>query len=171
MYMRQKFLTCLICFNCILFYKSGFADNASVPFKVFCITKNCRDGNFYKLSCIYATHVEKFPGQTLKLKETVAFKSLKVEKGISDSSDSIRFERRAVWAKRLGIGSLIAILIPGLNILSLPAAIIAIVLGTSSIKKVKNKKNARQGITFGIITTAIAVLLIGIVVIVVSFGR
>ena len=73
-----------------------------------------------------------------------------------------------MWSKWLGIGSLIGLFIPGVGVLSLPAAIIAIVFGASTQDKVKNKRNARQGITFGIITLAVILLLVALVVVIVS---
>ena len=77
-------------------------------------------------------------------------------------------ERKALWSKWLGIGSLIGLFIPGVVLLSVPAAIIAIVFGISTQDNIKNKRNARQGITFGIITLAIIVLLVALVVVIVS---
>ena len=168
--MHQKLLIFLIFINLILFYVSGYASNNSAPLKVCASINNFSQVIILKSSGISKTNFLRFGRSTFKENEGASDNLVRVEKAISDSTDSIRLERRAVWAKRLGIGSLISILIPFVNILSLPAAINAIVLGGNSLKKVKNKKNARQGITFGIITCAIALLIIGIVVLVVNLG-
>ena len=170
MFPSENLLLVLICLNSILFSNISFANNTSTLYKDCFLINKSPENNLSELPGIYITDLESAPRQQLNFKEKIPFKSSVVIKCISDSSDSVRFERKAIWAKRLGIGSLIGILIPGINLLSLPAAIISIVLGTSSIKKIKNKKNARLGITFGIITTAIALVLIGIVVLVVSLG-
>lgn len=171
MFPSKNLLLVLICLNSMLFSNISFANNISTLHKDRFLISKSPESNLSELSRIYITDLESATRQQLNFIEKIPFKSPVVIKCISDSSDSVRFERKAIWAKRLGIGSLIGILIPGINLLSLPAAIIAIALGTSSIKKVKNKKNARLGITFGIITTAFALVLIGIVVLVVSLGR
>lgn len=78
-----------------------------------------------------------------------------------DSEEKI--EKKAVWAKWLGIGSLIGLFIPGINLLSLPAAVAAVILGTETLKKTKHPGYARQGIIFGCITAGL-LLIVGLIV-------
>lgn len=78
-----------------------------------------------------------------------------------DSEEKI--EKKALWAKWLGIGSLIGLFIPGINLLSLPAAVAAVILGTETLKKTKHPGYARQGIIFGCITAGL-LLIVGLIV-------
>ena len=130
------------------------------------------DSNLSVLNHLSIKQIESLTGRRLNLKEKIALSIYKSKPSlfnrIIDSTEEKRLEKKALWAKWLGIGSLISLFIPGLNLLSLPAAIIAIVFGTSTIDKVKDKKNSRQGITFGIITLGIIVLLVALVVIIVA---
>lgn len=74
-----------------------------------------------------------------------------------------KIEKKAVWAKWLGIGSLIGLFIPGINLLSLPAAVAAVILGSETLKKTKHPGYARQGIIFGCITAGL-LLIVGLIV-------
>ena len=124
MFPSENLLLVLICLNSILFSNISFANNTSTLYKDCFLINKSPESNFSELSGAYITDLESAMRQQLNFKEKIPFKSPEVKKCISDSSDSVRFERKAIWAKRLGIGSLIGILIPGINLLSLPAAII-----------------------------------------------
>lgn len=130
------------------------------------------DSGFNLLSRYSVKEIEKIAGRKLSFKEKIAVKLYKSNPSLYnkyvDSTEEKKMENKALWAKWLGIGSLIGLFVPGLNVLALPAATIAIVFGTATIDKVKNKKNSRQGITFGIITLAVILLLVLLVVIIVS---
>jgi hypothetical protein len=87
-----------------------------------------------------------------------------------DSVPVDKIERKARWTMFLGIGSLCFLFIPGLNLLSLPMAILAIIFGIPLIKKIKVKKKAQIGIIFGSITTVLFLATIAIVAIIVGSG-
>jgi len=71
----------------------------------------------------------------------------------------------ATWSMILGIGGLVALFIPGVNLVAIPAAIVALVLG---IKSVEGNSNT-QGI-IGIIAGGLTlVLLIAAIVFLVAF--
>jgi len=89
------------------------------------------------------------------------------------TADSLRLdktERKAIWSMSLGISSLCVLFIPVLNLLALPMAILAIIFGSSVIKKIKVKKKAQIGIIFGSITTVTILFALAIVAIIVGSG-
>ncbi len=156
----------------ILSTQHTHAEVASFTLKIEKPVSIFSDTNLSPISHLSVNEIQKLAGRKLSFKEKIAIKIYKSNPTLfnkyADSTDEKRLEKKALWAKWLGIGSLISLFIPGLNLLSLPAAIIAIVFGTSTIDKVKDKKNSRQGITFGIITLGIIVLLVALVVIIVA---
>ena len=153
---------------------SKYTSGASVSFAIEKRNSSAlfSDSNLSIFNHLSIKEIEKRAGRTLKLKEKVAIKFFKANpslfKQFTDSAEDKKWEKKALWSKWLGIGSLIGLFIPGLNILSLPAAIIAIVFGADTINKVKDKRNSRQGITFGIITIAVILLLVAILIAIIS---
>ena len=149
-----------------------FATSSFAPFIEVKKIPNFSDSNLSVLSHLSIKQIESLTGRKLNLKERFALKIYKSKPALFnqyiDSTEEKKLEKKALWSKWLGIGSLIGLFIPGINLLSLPAAIIAIVFGISTQDKVKDKKNSRQGITFGIITLGIIVLLVALVVVIVA---
>jgi hypothetical protein len=127
------------------------------------------DSTLLKYARISSKEFEKATGHRVKFKERLAFKLLQLRwskagtKKLSHADANEKIEKKALWAKWLGIGSLIGLIIPGVGLLSLPAAIVAIVLGAETIKQTQHPKYSRQGITFGIITLSL-ILIIGFIV-------
>lgn len=163
----------LFIFICTLF----FSKNTSGESVSFALGKSHTVTVFSDSSLSIFNHlsikeIEKRAGRTLKFKEKVAIKFFKANpslfKQFTDSTEEKKLEKKALWSKWLGIGSLIGLFVPGVNILSLPAAIIAIVFGANTVDKVKDKRNSRQGITFGIITLGVILLLVALVVIIIA---
>ena len=132
------------------------------------------DSMMLKITSLPAKEIEKITHYHLTLKERFALKLLhhKLETtgnmNLADSTGDEKIERQALWAKWLGIGSLVGIFIPGVDLLCFPAAITAIVFGAGTIKKTKHPKYSRQGIGFGIATLALF-LLIGFIVLLVTY--
>ncbi|MEO5944413.1 MAG: hypothetical protein ABIP30_10270 [Ferruginibacter sp.] len=133
------------------------------------------DSSLYLLTHLSIKEIQLLSGRKLTFKEKIALKIYKSNPGFfnrfTDSTDQKKLENKARWAKRLGIGSLISLFIPFVDILALPAAIIAIVFGKATQNKVKNKRDSKQGITFGIITIGAILLMVTLIIIILSsFG-
>jgi hypothetical protein len=136
---------------------------------------NFSDSSLDLLTHLSIKDIQKLSGRKLTFKEKVSLKLYRSNKGFfnrfADSTDQKKLERKASWSKWLGIGSLIGLFIPFVNFFALPAAIIAIVFGKATQNKVKNNRDSRQGITFGIITIGLLLLLFTFVLLILSsFG-
>ena len=170
--MNKKILFFFIIISAIVSAQKTFAETVPFAFENVKPAVSFSDSNFSVFSNLSVKEIEKLAGRKLSFKEKIAVKIYKhnptLYKRFADSTEEKNLEKKALWSKWLGIGSLIGLFIPGVGLLSVPAAIIAIVFGISTQDKVKNKRNARQGITFGIITLAIILLLIALVVVIVS---
>ena len=170
--MNKKILFFFIVIGAIVSAQKTFAETVPFAFENVKPAVSFSDSNFSVFTNLSVKEIEKLAGRKLSFKEKIAVKIYKhnpsLFKRFADSTEEKKLERKALWSKWLGIGSLIGLFIPGVGLLSVPAAIIAIVFGISTQDKVKNKRNARQGITFGIITLAIIVLLVALVVVIVS---
>lgn len=91
-------------------------------------------------------------------------------------SDSLNYEndrirRKAKWAKFLGIGSLVGLLLPVVGVLSLPAAIVAIITGNQAKKDAPDKKSlqdAKTGVITGWVTVGLFVLAILLVILIIA---
>ena len=170
--MNKKILFFFIVIGAIVSAQKTFAETVPFSFENVKPAVSFSDSNFSVFTNLSVKEIEKLAGRKLSFKEKIAVKIYKhnpsLYKRFADSTDEKKMEKKALWSKWLGIGSLIGLFIPGVGLLSVPAAIIAIVFGISTQDKVKNKRNARQGITFGIITLAIIVLLVALVVVIVS---
>ncbi len=84
-----------------------------------------------------------------------------------DSLADAGLKRKAKWAKWLGIGSLIGLLVPGVNLLSIPAAIAAIVISHQIPKESRYNKEANTGKKTGWLTIGV-LLVIGFIVLLVT---
>lgn len=170
--MNKKILFFIIIIGAIVSAQKTFAETVPFAFENVKPALSFSDSNFSVFTNLSVKEIEKLAGRKLSFKEKIAVKIYKhnpsLYKRFADSTEEKKLEKKALWSKWLGIGSLIGLFIPGVGLLSVPAAIIAIVFGISTQDKVKNKRNARQGITFGIITLAIIVLLVALVVVIVS---
>jgi hypothetical protein len=138
-------------------------------------SQNFYDSSLYVLTHLSIKEIQKLSGRKLTFKEKIALKIYKSNAGFfnrfADSTDQKKLERKARWSKWLGIGSLVSLIIPFVDILALPAAIIAIVFGKATQNKVKNKRDSKQGITFGIITIGAILLMATLIIILLSsFG-
>ena len=173
--MNKKILLSFFFFIGIISTQKICAETVPFQFNKTLPTSNFSDSNLAIINHLSIKEIEKLAGRKLNFKEKIAIKIYKSNPAlynhIEDSTEDKKLEKKALWSKWLGIGSLIGLFVPGVGLLSLPAAILAIVFGTSTQNKVKNKRDARQGITFGIITIGIILLLVALVVsIVTSFG-
>jgi hypothetical protein len=153
----QKFvLIFFIVFYCFV------TSQANVPKQLNSVNFNQFTNTNYQLIKLPKTSVlENTLGRHLTLKEKIFLKLYRIfSKKNSKTRDSEeKIERKALWSKRLGIFSLISILIPFLNIFSLPAAIVAIVLGAQVLKKTKHPNYAKTGIICGSIAALILLLI------------
>ncbi|MCY7291957.1 MAG: hypothetical protein LH615_07210 [Ferruginibacter sp.] len=173
--MYKKVFILFMLIMCCVSTKKVFADAVPYQFEKQKTTLNFSDSNLHLITRLSIKEIEKLSGRKLNFKEKMAVKLYKSNpifyNNFTDSTQEKKLERKALWSKWLGIGSLIGIIIPFVSLLSLPAAIIAIVFGATTLNKVKDKSNSRQGITFGIITIGVILLIIAIVVALVSsFG-
>jgi hypothetical protein len=131
------------------------------------------DSLMLNFSGLSAKEIEKATGYHLSFKERLALKLLHYKlktathKQSADKVSDEKIEKRAIWSKWLGIGSLIGLLIPGVGLLSFPAAIIAIILGVNTVDKTKHPRYSKLGITFGIVTLSLF-LLAGVLVLLVT---
>ena len=170
--MNKKILFFFIIIGAFVFTQKSFAETVPFAFENVKPAVSFSDSSLSVFTSLSVKEIEKLAGRKLSFKEKIAVKIYKhnpsLFKRFADSTEEKKMERKASWSKWLGIGSLIGLIIPGVNLLSLPAAIIAIVFGASTQDNIKTKKNARQGITFGIITLAIILLLAALVVLIVS---
>ena len=169
--MNKKILYFFIIIGAVVTTQKTFAETVPFAFENVKPAVSFSDSNFSVFN-LSVKEIEKLAGRKLSFKEKIAVKIYKhnptLYKRFADSTEEKKLEKKALWSKWLGIGSLIGLFIPGVGLLSVPAAIIAIVFGISTQDNIKNKRNARQGITFGIITLAIIVLLVALVVVIVS---
>lgn len=170
--MNKKIFSLFFILSIVFSVQKTFAETIPVSFAIVKSAAVFSDTNFFVLTHLSKKEIQKLAGRKLSFKEKLAIKLYKGNPTLfhqyADSTEEKKLEKKALWSKWLGIGSLIGLFIPGVGLLSLPAAIIAIVFGTSTRDKVKDKRNSRQGIAFGIITLGIIVLLVALVVTIVA---
>ena len=170
--MNKKILSSLFLIICIISTQKIFAETVTFQIKKNKIAFYFFDSSLTIINHLSIKEIEKLAGRKLSFKEKIAVKIYKSHPSLynqfADSKEEKKQEKKALWAKWLGIGSLIGLFVPGVGLLSLPAAILAIVFGTATENKVKNKRNSRQGITFGIITIGLILLLVALVILIVS---
>lgn len=115
-----------------------------------------------KILSLTPKQFEQLTGKHLTLKEKIAVKLLKwkfkkQEKRNFAEGDG-KYEKMARASMIFGIASLICLFIPYAVFISIPAAILAIVLGSVSIKKAGKTTNSILGIVFGSVTLALILL-------------
>ena len=110
-------------------------------------------------------------GRKLSFKEKVSLFILKKSKGFRiESKDEEKVQtKKGKAAFILGICALAGLVIPFVVILSLPAAILAVVFGSQAYKANKNDKQAKTGMILGIIFLGLFVLALLLVVALVAF--
>ena len=110
--------------------------------------------------------IEKLTGHRLTIREKIAFKiyKLKLLKKISDDdlAKKKKFGKVSLWC---GIGAFVLVFIPVIGILSIPAAIAAVVFGAISL----NGNNNTNGIIGLILGGSFIVLFLIAVILVVAF--
>ena len=113
--------------------------------------------------------IEQLLGRRLTLKEKIGWMLVKRQfKKNRVARDDFDVNKKARSAKTFGILSLVSLIIPFAGLLSLPFAIVAIVMG-SQVRRVDPKnRDAKTAITLGIVTIGIFVLTILIVLAVLS---
>lgn len=173
--MNKKVLLLFIVLACSATVKTALAVGIPHQFGQQKTSHTFTDSSLYLLTHLSIKEIQKLSGRKLTFKEKIALKLYKSNAGFfnrgADSADQKKLEKKARWAKWLGIGSLIGLFIPFVNFFALPAAIIAIVFGKATQNKVKNNRDSKQGITFGIITIGLILLLFTIVLLLLSsFG-
>ena len=170
--MQKKILFLFFLLTCCIFTNKTFAEVLPFQFEKQKATVNFSDSNLKLLTHLSVKEIEKLSGRKLSFKEKIAVKLYKSNPNFYnqfvDSTEEKRLEKKALWAKWLGIGSLISLIVPGVGLLALPAAIIAIVFGTETKNKLKDKTNSNLGIIFGVITIGLILLLVALVILIVS---
>ena len=98
-------------------------------------------------------------GLKLRLVQKTLLRKLAAEKG----EPTARQKRQGKASMILGISSIVGLIIPVVNILAIPAAIVAIVLGAISLKGNSNS----QGIV-GLVTGSVTILLVIVAIIILA---
>lgn len=122
------------------------------------------------LSKLKARDIEKMIGRRLTIKEKIGwlFVRRQFKKGLGNPDVDIN--RKARKAKTFGTIALIALLAPPVSIISIPFAIVAIVMGSQVRKVDPDNVDAKKAITRGIITLAlIAVMIIFVMAFITAF--
>jgi hypothetical protein len=117
--------------------------------------------------------IEKMTGRHMNFKERMAFKILKWKMKSKlfkapDPADN-KYDRMGKWSFLLGVGAFVIGLVRVLSILSIPAAILAIVLGAISLKKAHKRTFSLLGIILGIAFFVLLAILIAAVLTIFSF--
>jgi hypothetical protein len=121
---------------------------------------------------IKAKDIERITGKKLTLFQKVEIKiAQKILKKLSDEEMSEKQKKQADASLILGIGSLTLLLLSGLvsvfGLLCIPAAILAIVFGSKSLKGNSNTKGIIGVVTGGV---TLAVILLAIIIILAFFA-
>lgn len=104
---------------------------------------------------------KKKAGLVNRWKEKLVAKAIK--KGwLGEGEITERQKKWAKWSMILGIGSLVALFIPGVNLVAIPAAIVALVFGIKSVEGNSNTQGIigiiAGGLTLVLLIVAIALL-------------
>ncbi len=124
---------------------------------------------YSSLFTVMPKRVYQLTGKKLSLKEKIALKLFqhKLKKQTFKPTGK-RQRDKGKTAYILGLIALFGLLVPGLGLLSLPLAILAIVIGNKAKNEDPGNRNARRGVTLGIATIGIIVIVVGIVLLVVA---
>ncbi len=126
-----------------------------------------------KILSLSPKEFEKMTGHHLNLKDRVAFKIMKWKMKwkhftAPETADS-KYDRMGKWSLLSGIGAFVIGLVPGLAVLSIPAAILAIVLGAISIKKARKRGYSVWGIVLGASFLILLVVVLAVYISLFSF--
>lgn len=126
--------------------------------------------NFYTLSTFKIKAIEKATGRKLTLKEKIAVKIFQwqIKRELKGPKEGVKDNGKTAFI--LGLVGLISLVIPVLNLASIPLAILAIVIGNKAKRENPYDKKARTAVKLGIITLALLLIIGFIVAIVVAFG-
>jgi hypothetical protein len=124
-----------------------------------------------QLSKLTPKQIELTTGKKITLKQRIGLRLLKWQmvfvKDNAEAEEDPKAVKQAKLAMIFGASawgvSLLGIVLPFVGILAVPSAIVAVVLGLISIKKVKNKTNSTLGILLGgiyLLVMLLAVLLV-----------
>lgn len=116
---------------------------------------------------------EKLTGKHLSLKDKIAFKLLKWKlkrdlRHAPEQGGTGKFEKMARMSMVFGVAAFVLAFLPFGSFLAIPAALLAIILGAVSLKKVEKKTNSIIGIVLG--SSFLILLLIAIAVFVSIFS-
>jgi hypothetical protein len=122
-----------------------------------------------QFSTLSMKEVQKLAGRKLKLKEKIAVKVFqwKIKRGLTQPKPAENKDNGKT-SFILGLIGLAGLVVPGIGLLSLPLAIIAIAVGNKAKKLNPDDKKARTGVTFGWITIGILVTVLAIVLLVIA---
>ena len=112
---------------------------------------------------IKAKEIERLTGKKLTLLEKIQLKILQKKlKKYDDEEITTKQKKQATWSMILGILSIVLLFIPGIGLLAIPAAILAIIFGVQSIKGNSNAKGI-VGIVTGSVTLFLILLAIAFI--------
>lgn len=119
-------------------------------------------------SKISIKNIQQLIGRKLTLKEKLSLKLLQWKMKYSHGKKVDNSSSLGRTAFMLGLASLILLLIPYLGILSIPAAIAAIITGSKAKRENPGDTKAKTGIILGIITLGLIILAIVFVIVLLS---
>lgn len=165
-------LLVVLCFYCVLTASGSTilpAINSTASAIPVIQQKTTRQNSCSSLFAPTPRQVYRLTGEKLSLKEKIALKLFqhKLKKAALKRTEK-RQRDKGKTAYILGLIALFGLLVPGLGLLSLPLAILAIVTGNKAKKEDPGNRNARRGVTLGIATIGIIVIVVGIVLLVVA---
>lgn len=116
--------------------------------------------------------IEKFTGKKLSLKEKIAFAFIKYKmkkQAAYHPGEIISNDGKTAFT--LGLIGAIALFIPFLDLASIPLAILAISIGNKAKRANPHDKKARAGVTLGIATLAVLIVIGLAVAVVLTVGQ
>jgi len=116
--------------------------------------------------------ITRITGKKLTIKEKIALSIVrhKLKKVAAHADDHDKNKNLGKTALILGILSLVTLIIPFLDIASIPLAILAIILVSKAKRLDPHDKRARTAITLGIVTLGLFAFIVGLVIIILSSG-
>ena len=126
----------------------------------------------HDISTMRVKDVQKLLGRKLKLKEKIAFKVFqwKVKKGWIPGKKNPAKGNKGRTAMIFGIIVLVALFIPYVSIIALPAAILALVFGYDARRDDPSDRHARTALILGWITIAVFIIALVLLVAILSSG-
>lgn len=119
-----------------------------------------------------AGEIAKLTGRKLSLREKIAFAFIKYKlKRQANRTAGNKIHDDGQTAFILGLTGAIALLIPILDLASIPLAILAIVIGNKAKRADPHDRKARIGVTLGVITLGALIVIAFAVAIVLTIGQ